>query len=65
MEYGNRLMQVADKLAKQHNLEYLKHQRLPPDTYEDTIESKLHILFSLAKWLIFYGKNGHGYEADF
>ena len=65
LDYGNRLMKVADKLAKQHNLEYLKTQRLPPNTNEDTIESKLHILFSLAKWLIFYGKNGHGYEADF
>ena len=65
LEYGNRLMEVADKLAKEHNLEHLKSQRLPPDTDEDTIESKLHILFSLAKWLIFYGKNGHGYEADF
>jgi hypothetical protein len=65
LDYGNRLMAVADKLAKEHNLEYLKTQRLPPDTGEDTIESKLHIVFSLAKWLIFYGKNGHGYEADF
>lgn len=65
LEYGNRLMMVADKLAQQHNLEYLKTQRLPPHKDEDTIESKLHIVFSLAKWLIFYGKNGHGYEADF
>jgi len=65
LEYGNRLMEVADNLAKQHNLEYLKSQRIPPDTDEDTMESKLHILFSLSKWLIFYGKNGHGYEADF
>jgi hypothetical protein len=65
LDYGNRLIAVADKLAKDHNLEYLKTQRLPPDTNEDTIESKLHIVYSLAKWLIFYGKNGHGYEADF
>lgn len=65
LDYGNRLMSAADKLAKEKNLEYLKTQRLPPDTYEDSIESKLHIVFSLAKWLIFYGKNGHGYEADF
>ena len=64
-DYGNRLMAVADKLAKEHNMEYLKTQRVPPDTDEDTIESKLHIVYSLAKWLIFYGKNGHGYEADF
>lgn len=65
LDYGNRLMTVADKIAKERNLEYLKTQRLPPDSDEDSIESKLHIVFSLAKWLIFYGKNGHGYEADF
>lgn len=65
LDYGNRLMSEADKIAKERNLEYLKTQRLPPDNDEDTIESKLHIVFSLAKWLIFYGKNGHGYEADF
>jgi hypothetical protein len=65
LDYGNRLMTVAEKIAKERNLEYLRTQRLPPDSDEDTIESKLHIVFSLAKWLIFYGKNGHGYEADF
>jgi hypothetical protein len=65
LDYGNRLMSVAEKLAKEKNLEHLKTQRLPPDAQEDSIESKLHIVFSLAKWLIFYGKNGHGYEADF
>ncbi|MFT3823521.1 MAG: hypothetical protein QM731_06350 [Chitinophagaceae bacterium] len=65
LDYGNRLMTIANKIAKERNLEYLKGQRLPPDTDEESIESKLHIIFSLAKWLIFYGKNGHGYEADF
>ncbi|MGN7783856.1 hypothetical protein ACTJIJ_04995 [Niabella sp. 22666] len=65
LDYGNRLMAVADKLAVTHNLAYLKMQRLPPDVDKDAIESKLHIVFSLARWLIFYGKNGHGYEADF
>jgi hypothetical protein len=65
LDYGNRLMAIADKIAKERKLEYLKTQRLPPDSDEDTIESKLHIVYSLAKWLIFYGKNGHGYEADF
>jgi hypothetical protein len=65
LDYGNRLMGIADKLAKEKNLEFLKSQRLPPDTDVDSIESKLHIVFSLAKWLVFYGKNGHGYEADF
>lgn len=65
LDYGNQLMTVADELATRNGLEYLKAQRLPPDLDEDTIESKLHILYSAAKWLIFYGKNGHGYEADF
>lgn len=65
LDYGNRLMEVADKIANENNLQYLKDQREPPDIDEDTVESKLHILYSLAKWLIFYGKNGHGYEADY
>lgn len=65
LDYGQRLMTVADRIANENNLQFLKDQRLPPDTDEDSIESKLHIVYSLAKWLIFYGKNGHGYEADF
>jgi hypothetical protein len=65
LDYGNRLMAVAEKVAVDRNMEYLRMQRLPPDTADDAIESQLHIVFSLAKWLIFYGKNGHGYEADF
>jgi len=65
LDYGNRLMKVADSIAIKHGLEYLKEQRLPPDVGEEKIESKLHIVYALAKWLIFYGKNGHGYEADF
>jgi len=65
LDYGNRLMTIADKIAKEHSLEYLKEQRIPSDVDEDTTESKLHIVYSLAKWLIFYGKNGHGYEADY
>jgi hypothetical protein len=65
LDYGQRLMTAADRIANEKNLQFLKDQRLPPDTDEDSIESKLHIVYSLAKWLIFYGKNGHGYEADF
>ena len=65
LDYGNRLMKIANKIAAEKKLEYLKDQRFPPGTDEGSIESKLHIVFSLAKWLIFYGKNGHGYEADF
>lgn len=65
LEYGKILMEVADRIAKQNCLEYLKEQRFPPDSEEETIELKLHIVYALAKWLIFYGKNGHGYEADY
>ena len=64
LDYGNRLMAVAEEIAAENHMEYLKEQRLPPeDDDPDSLESQLHILFSLAKWLIFYGKNGHGYEA--
>jgi hypothetical protein len=65
LDYGNRLMAAADRVAGEKGLQYLKDQRIPPDTSETSIESKLHIVYSLAKWLVFYGKNGHGYEADF
>ena len=65
LDYGKRLMATADSIANANNLGYLKYQYLPPETDEDSIEFKLHIVFSLAKWLIFYGKNGHGYEADY
>ena len=65
LDYGNRLMAKADKIALENNLGFLKTQRLPPDSDDDSIDNKLHIVYSLAKWLIFYGKNGHGYEADF
>lgn len=65
LDYGQRLMAAASTIAKEHGLEYLKTQRLPPDVDEESLESKLHILFSAARWLIFYGRNGHGYEADY
>jgi len=65
LDYGNRLMAAALSIAGEHSLEYLQTQRDPPDLDEEAIESKLHILFSLARWLMFYGSNGHGYEADY
>ncbi len=65
LDYGKRLLHTADTIAKENNLEYLRTQRMPPETEENKIENKLHIVYAVAKWLIFYGKNGHGYEADF
>jgi len=63
--YGRELMDVALDIAKQNNLSHLQEQRDAPDSPEDSLESKLHIVFSLANWLIFFGSHGHGYEADF
>ncbi len=65
LDYGQRLMQKADEIAQEKKLAYLKNQDSPPDGEPESIESKLHIVYSLAKWLVFYGKNGHGYEADY
>jgi hypothetical protein len=65
LNYGKQLLTIADKVASENGLEYLKEQRIPPENDEDSLESKLHILYSAGKWLSFYGRNGHGYEADF
>ncbi|GGK87757.1 hypothetical protein ACD591_19320 [Rufibacter glacialis] len=65
VDFGKRLMKIAEDYASKYNLQYLKEQRIPPDSDEDTPESKVHILFSAAKWLLWWGQRGHGYEADF
>jgi len=65
LDYGKRLLQRANEIAKTKGLEYLKDQKHPPDSSPESDESKLHVVYSLSKWLIFYGKNGHGYEADY
>ena len=65
LDFGERLMAAADEVAKVNNLEHLREQRELPDEEEGTIESKIHIAYSLARWLIFYGAHGHGYEADY
>lgn len=65
LDYGIRLMKVAGRIAEDNELEYLKDQKGPPMVNSPAIEKKLHIVFALSKWLIFYGDNGHGYEADY
>ena len=65
LQYGQQLLTIADRIAAENDLQYLKDQRIPPDMDEESLESKLHILYSAGKWLTFYGRNGHGYEADF
>lgn len=64
-KYGLKLMSIADNIAKESNLQYLKEQTYPPEVPENSLESLLHIIFSASKWLVFYAKNGHGFEADF
>lgn len=65
LKYGQQLLVIADQLALANDLQYLRDQRMPPDSDEENLVGKLHILYSAGKWLVFYGKNGHGYEADF
>lgn len=64
LDFGNRLMAKTDEVAATLGLQHLKDQRLPPQG-DNINEHRIHIGYSLARWLIFYGKNGHGYEAWF
>lgn len=65
VDYAQRLLTAVTPIAQQHGLEYLKDQYEPPEAEPESLESQLHIVYSLARWLIFYGSRGHGYEADF
>lgn len=65
LKYGQSLLTIAERVATENKLLYLKELLIPPDIDEGSLESKVHILYSAGKWLTFYGKNGHGYEADF
>lgn len=65
LDYGNRLLAKANSIASAKGLLHLKEQREAPSGNPESVESKLHIVYSLSRWLIFYGKNGHGYDAYF
>ena len=65
VDYAQRLIAAVTPTAQQHRLEYLKDQYEPPEAAPESLESQLHIVYSLARWLMFYGSRGHGYEADF
>lgn len=65
VDYAQRLLAAVTPITQQHGLEYLKDQYEPPEAEPESLESQLHIVYSLARWLIFYGSRGHGYEADF
>lgn len=65
LDYAERLLKVSDSIAKVHNLEYLSIQYDIPSFPPKKLESNLHIVYSLIRWLKFYAGNGHGYEACF
>ena len=65
VDYAQRLIAAVASAARQHGLEYLKDQYEAPEAEPESLESQLHIVYSLARWLMFYGSRGHGYEADF
>jgi hypothetical protein len=64
LRYGQQLLEVAERVAAEHDLQHLRDQHLPPDVEVGSVPSQVHILYSAARWLIFYGKEGHGFEAD-
>ncbi len=64
-DYGTRLMAKADAYAKENNLQYLKDTVMPPEGEEDSPIGKTHIVYSAAKWLLWWSSRGHGYEANF
>lgn len=62
LAYGSALLTVARAYAREHRLTDLEHRRLPPDADEDTPESNAHILFSAARWCIWWAERGHGLD---
>jgi len=60
--YGERLLAIARSFAAQHGLEYLEEQRDSPEADEQSPESRAHILFSAAKWCLWWAERGHGLE---
>lgn len=68
LDYAQRLEAAADAVAEPQGLGYLKTQRDVPDADKDpadSLESQLHIVYSLVRWLQFYASRGHGFEADY
>ena len=65
VDYAQRLIAAVTPTAQQHRLEYLKDQYEPPEADPESLESQLHIVYSLVRWLNYYGTRGHGFEAYF
>jgi len=65
IDYGEELMRVADAFAAENGCEAMKDQRTGPKGTEDSTADKAHILFSAAKWLLWWAKRGHPIEARY
>lgn len=65
LDYGKRLFEAIDIVAKEKNMEHLKDPNYINETEVDSMETRVHFIYCLSRWLIFYGTNGHGYEADY
>lgn len=63
--FGNTLMQCATNYAKKHDVLHVKDQRTLTNTEIHSPESKAHIVFSAAKWLLWWGEKGHGFMAEY
>lgn len=69
VDYARRILATIDPIAATHDLTYLKNQREPPQNDDEAEEydlaTQLHIVYSLVRWLNYYGTRGHGFEAYF
>jgi hypothetical protein len=60
--FSNNLYEIAKNYSIKNNIEHIENI-FDVDYSEKSNESKAHILFSAAKWGMFWSENGHGNEA--
>ena len=63
-EYGNRLLAIAETFAESRGVAAMAHAADAPDDF-GTDESRAHILFSAARWCLYWARRGHGLEPWF
>ncbi len=65
LDYGTALSELAATFAVKHGLTDQLGQRILDWEDETALATQLHIVDSLARWAIFWGKKGHGSYPDF
>jgi hypothetical protein len=65
LDYGNRLMAVAEKVAVERNMSIYACSGYRPTQRMMLLKVNYILFFSLAKWLIFYEKMGTGMRRIF